>query len=68
MGDDDSSVADIGETLVREPKHFGAIFVLGLVFMHQNNFDAALAAFEQVLMISLGSASAQSDAERIRDR
>ncbi len=67
LGDNDSSVADIRETLVREPRHFGAISGLGLIFVRQNNFEAALYAFEQVLIISPGSASANSNAERIRN-
>ncbi len=67
IGDNDSSVADIRETLVREPRHFGAISGLGLIFMRQNNFEAALDAFEQVLIISPGSASANSNAARIRN-
>ena len=67
LGDDDSSVADIRETLVLEPRHFGAISGLGLIFVRQNNFEAALLAFEQVLIISPGSASAKSNAARIRN-
>ena len=67
MGDNNSSVADIRETLVREPRHFGAISGLGLIFMRHNNLEAALDAFEQVLIISPGSASAKSNAERIRN-
>ena len=67
LGDNDSSVADIRETLIREPRHFGAISGLGLIFMRQNNFEAALHAFEQVLIISPGSASAKSNVEYIRN-
>ena len=67
MGDSDSSVADIRETLVREPRHFGAISGLGLIFMRQNNFDAALDAFEQVLIISPASASARINIDYIRN-
>ncbi len=67
MGDNDSSIADIRETLIREPRHFGAISGLGLIFIRQNNFEAALDAFEQVLIISPGSASAKINAERIRN-
>ena len=65
MGDNDSSVADIREMIL--PRHFGAISGLGLISMRQKNFDAALDAFEQVLIISPGSASAKSNAERIRN-
>ena len=67
MGDSDSSVADIRETLVREPRHFGAISGLGLIFMRQNDFDAALDAFEQVLIISPASASARMNIDYIRN-
>ncbi len=66
MGNHDASVADIRETLFREPRHFGAISGLGLIFMRQNNFEAALDAFEQVLSISPGSSSAKSSVERVR--
>ncbi|ASJ73382.1 tetratricopeptide repeat protein [Granulosicoccus antarcticus] len=65
MGDFNSSVADIGETLIREPRHFGAISGLGLIFMRQNKLEAALEVFEQVLIISPGSVSASRNAERI---
>lgn len=68
MGDHDSSVSDIRETLVREPRHFGAISGLGLIFMHQKNLEAAMEAFEQVLVISPGSVSARSNIEFIRNR
>ncbi len=67
MGDSDSSVADIRETLVREPRHFGAISGLGLIFMRHDNFDAALDAFEQVLVISPSSASARMNIDYIRN-
>jgi tetratricopeptide (TPR) repeat protein len=66
MGDDDSSVADIRETLSLEPKHFGAISGLGLIFMRQGNHEAALDAFEQVLAISPASTSAKQSIERVR--
>lgn len=66
MGSDDLSVADIRETLVLEPRHFGAISGLGLIFLRQGDPNAALGAFEQVLNISPASANAQRSAERVR--
>jgi len=67
MGNNDASVADIRETLALEPRHFGAISGLGLIFMRQGNFEAALQAFEQVLAISPASINAQRSAQRMRD-
>lgn len=66
MGEDDLSVADIRETLSLEPRHFGAISGLGLIFLRQNNMESALDAFEQVLVISPASSSAKRSAERVR--
>jgi tetratricopeptide (TPR) repeat protein len=66
MGNNDASVADIRETLAREPRHFGAISGLGLIFLREKNMQAALDAFEQVLTISPGSPSAQGSVERVR--
>lgn len=66
MGDDDSSVADIGETLSLEPRHFGAISGLGLIFLRQRDLESALDAFEQVLIISPASRSALLSVERVR--
>ena len=44
LGDDDASVLDIRETLAREPRHFGAISGLGLIFLRQGDEAAALEA------------------------
>ena len=66
-GDDDESVADIRETLALEPRHFGAISGLGLIFLRRGDLEAALDAFEQVLEISPASANARRSVERVRD-
>ena len=66
-GDDDASVADIRETLALEPRHFGAISGLGLIFLRQGDLEAALGAFEQVLAISPASDGARRSVERVRD-
>ena len=65
-GDDDESVADIRETLALEPRHFGAISGLGLIFLRRGDLEAALDAFEQVLEISPASANAKRSVERVR--
>lgn len=66
MGNNAQSVADIRETVALEPRHFGAISGLGLIFLRQENFEAALDAFEQVLAISPASDSARQSVERVQ--
>lgn len=66
MGNNVKSVADIRETIALEPRHFGAISGLGLIFLRQENLEAASDAFEQVLSISPASLSARQSVERVR--
>jgi len=68
MGNFDSSVIDIGETLRLEPRHFGAISGLGLIFQAQGNLEASLDAFEQVLEISPQSLNAQRSVQHIKQQ
>lgn len=65
LGDNDGSVDDIRRTLELEPRHFGAISGLGLIFMRQGDKRGALAAFEQVLAISPASQRAQANVDRV---
>ena len=60
MGEHDASVADIRETLAREPRHFGAISGLGQIFLKRGEPGAALEAFEQALALSPASAQARA--------
>lgn len=66
IGDYDGSIADIRRTLRLEPRHFGAISGLGLIYIRQGDKPAALAAFEHVLEISPASANARASVERVR--
>ena len=66
VGDYDGSVKDIRRTLLLEPRHFGAISGLGLIYLRQNDKPAALAAFEHVLEISPASSNALASVERVR--
>jgi len=66
MGDFNSSVKDIQRTLQLEPRHFGAISGLGLIFLQKGDFKAALESFESVLEISPQSLNAQRSAARVR--
>lgn len=66
LGNHTQSVLDIRQTLALEPRHFGAISGLGLIFLRERDLEAALSAFEQVLAISPASVSAQRSVERLR--
>ena len=51
MGAYDRSKRDIAQTILREPRHFGALSGLGLVETHLGNYDAALNAYEQAIAL-----------------
>lgn len=52
MGNFDASVADIQQTLAREPRHFGALSGLGLVNAALERWDSAVRAFEEALKVN----------------
>ena len=52
MGAYQESIDDIRETLQREPRHFGALSGLGLIFLRQRQFGLATAAFRDALAIN----------------
>ncbi len=62
------SMRDIQETLELEPRHFGAISGMGLIFMQQGDERAALDAFEEVLKIHPQAPGAGKHAERLREK
>ena len=47
MGAFTQSKRDIAQTIIKEPRHFGALSGLGLVETHLGNYAAALKAYEQ---------------------
>tara|TARA_A100001037_G_scaffold71811_1_gene64253 strand:+ start:512 stop:1069 length:558 start_codon:yes stop_codon:yes gene_type:complete len=63
-----ASVSDIYRTLELEPRHFGAISGLGLIFLQRNDLPAALEAFERVLVIYPHARGAQSHVKHIKRR
>lgn len=68
VGDLDSSVEDIRETVKLEPRHFGAISGLGLIFLKRGQLQNALDAFEQVLKINPQSVNTRRSVEQVTDR
>lgn len=65
LGNHALSVADIKQTLILEPRHFGALSGLGLIFTDSGNYAAALDAFNQVLKLSPSSLNAQASVARV---
>lgn len=60
------SVRDIQRTLELEPRHFGALSGMGLVFLRQGDLGGALRAFEAVLKVHPLSPSARQNVEHLR--
>jgi tetratricopeptide (TPR) repeat protein len=49
LGDYEASVADIQKTLVLEPRHFGALSGLGMIYEELNRLPLAIKAYEEAL-------------------
>lgn len=66
MGDLTGSVRDIESTLALEPRHFGALAGLGLIYRAIEKPKSALKAFEKVLEISPQSLGARIHVKQLR--
>ncbi|OUS04804.1 hypothetical protein A9Q96_13925 [Rhodobacterales bacterium 52_120_T64] len=66
LGNFDQSIKDIANTLNLEPRHFGALSGLGLVYMSLNDLERALISFEAALAVSPHLVSSRINAEAIR--
>ena len=64
----EDSVRDIERTLALEPRHFGAISGMGLIFLERGDEEGALDAFEKVLEIHPHAQGARFHVERLRER
>ncbi len=67
-GDYSASVVDIERTLELEPRHFGAISGMGLIFMARGDEAGALQAFKAVLKIHPHARGAQFHVEELRKK
>lgn len=64
--DYEGSLADIEETLRLEPRHFGAIWGLGMILGSQRDFQRAILAFERLLEIKPNSRDAAPRIELLK--
>ena len=62
------SVHDIERTLALEPRHFGAISGMGLIFLARGDEAGALQAFEEVLKIHPHAIGARIRVQQLRDK
>jgi len=60
------SLADIEQTLKLEPRHFGAIWGLGMILGSQRDYQRAINAFEMLLEIKPNAGDARSRIELLK--
>jgi tetratricopeptide (TPR) repeat protein len=65
LGNYDASIADIEKTLALEPRHFGALSGLGLVYWVKGEYIKAKSAFEAVLVVHPRSNGARQNIEKL---
>jgi tetratricopeptide (TPR) repeat protein len=66
MGNFDQSMQDIIKTLELEPRHFGALDGMGLIFIHQGQFKLAIDVYDKMLEIFPFSVKTMDKKERIQ--
>ncbi|MDH3763445.1 MAG: tetratricopeptide repeat protein [Gammaproteobacteria bacterium] len=66
QSDYDGSLADIEETLRLEPRHFGAIWGLGMILGSKRDFQRAILAFERLLEIKPNATDAPRRIELLK--
>ena len=66
MGNFDESMQDIIKTLELEPRHFGALDGMGLIFIHQGQFQQAIDVYDKMLEIFPFSVKTMDKKERIQ--
>ena len=66
MGNFDQSMQDIIKTLELEPRHFGALDGMGLIFIHQGQFQQAIDVYDKMLEIFPFSVKTMDKKKRIK--
>ena len=68
LGKFNSSMMDINATLKLEPRHFGAMDGMGLIFIHLEQFDKAIDIYDQMLKIFPNNSSTKQKKEMLINR
>ncbi len=66
QGDYEGSLDDIEQTLRLEPRHFGAVWGLGMILGLQRDFERAILAFERLLEIKPSAQDARPRIELLK--
>ena len=65
MGEFDKSMLDINQTLQLEPRHFGALDGMGLIFIHLDQPEKAIEIYDQMLKIFPNSVDTKLKKDRV---
>lgn len=68
IGEQEASERDIQETLALEPRHFGALSGLGLVYLARNELVKAKKAFEDLIAVHPNSPNALANLKLINEQ
>lgn len=68
LGEFEASVRDIQRTLALEPRHFGALSGLGLIYLAIDNDSGARKAYEKALEIHPLMPGVKAQLQRLKDR
>ena len=68
LGKFNSSMMDINATLKLEPRHFGAMDGMGLIFIHLEQFDKAIDIYDQMLKIFPNNSFTKQKKEMLLNR
>ncbi len=66
MGDLEGSIADVRRTLALEPRHFGALSGLGMIYTAQEKHKEAIAAFRRALAANPHLPGARESIKRLK--
>ena len=67
-GELDASIRDVERTLALEPRHFGALSGLGLIYLAKGDELGALRAFEATLVVHPRAPAARFHVQRLRSK
>lgn len=68
LGNYAASISDIEKTLALEPRHFGALSGLGMVYLQQEELSKAKQAFEDLIAVHPNSPNAQQNLELVEEQ
>jgi tetratricopeptide (TPR) repeat protein len=68
LGQYQNSIDDVERTIDLEPRHFGALSGLGLIYMRLEEFASALDAYERALLVNPLLGHAEREVERLRKK